>query len=70
MVNEDTLFSLTDELMLEAQEDNWDLVKHLERNGYAAADLYSEAQSILSQKPIDWSRLFLVTVLGVSLNDR
>lgn len=70
MVNEETLFCCTDELILEAQEDNWDLVKRLESDGYTMEDLCSEAHSVLSKHDVDWSRLFLIAVMGVLLNDR
>jgi len=70
MVNEETLFCITDELILEAQEDNWALIKHFERRKYDTEDLCSEVHNILSQSEVDWSRLFLIAVLGVALNDR
>lgn len=68
-MNEEMLFAYTDELMMEAQEDHRGLIRELERRGYTADDLCAELRAAIAQEDLDWSRIYILAVMGVALND-
>jgi hypothetical protein len=69
MMDEETLFNCTDELVMEALEDHREYARKLERQKYDEADLLCELQLVIDSDYIDWSRVFILAVMGVKLND-
>jgi hypothetical protein len=67
-MNEETFFALTDELVMEAKEDQTRFIRLLEQQGYTMADLIAEAHTALDRTNVDWSRLFALAILGVKLD--
>lgn len=67
-MDEETLFWCTDELLLRAKEDQLEFVKYLEQHGFKLMDVCEELRLAASRDQIDWSRIFILAVLGVQLN--
>jgi hypothetical protein len=70
IMDEEKLFAYTDELMMEAREDQRQFIRRMEEEGFDKEDLCAEIYLCIGQKNIDWSRLFILAVLGVQLNDK
>lgn len=67
-MDEETLFELTDELMMRAKEECMPLVKKLEKKHYTEADILGELEMAIDAPEVDWSRVYILAVLGVQLD--
>ena len=68
MMDEETLCIYTDELVLMAKEDQAGFIKCLEQGRFDHEALHQALFLAAGGTEIDWSRVFVLAVMGVQLN--
>ena len=68
MMDEETLCIYTDELVLMTKEDQAGFVEYLEQGRFDHEELRQELFLAAGGTEIDWSRIFVLAVMGVQLN--